>query len=585
MRVSFKWGEHHSSSQPPLIDRRLIKRADKKHLAVSKDGMDQKAMTKIAHRSEFYLYRLLYKGIRNGDVFINNSIEYRNFDDYLADETTWLQRNKHLQEAGLGWMRQPSETYLEEMERMLNDKIAVVGQRIANGNNTYVKRKPNTDKLLWSTAVSRKDDALTERFFAHFDRKTIVSVLRKVNEETGFLDHFKPESNRHLRIGTNIESLLACIIANGTFQGTHKFSTISNQKYQVLKRIENHCFHADALRQASDAITGSAVRLPIFGDFKLADKQTHSSADGQRFESKHGNPLVDRAPKYFGSKRGAIVYTLVASHFATNGKVISARSHESHHLFDVIHNNTSELKANIISSDTHGTNQFNHAILNAFGYQFTPRYAKFKHRFLSEFKLDFNSGASLSLAKPINWSLIKSEWNNIVRILLSLGMRTVQQSTLVKKLCSYKQKNSTMLALAEYNRVFKCLHLLEYADDKQLRQVIQESLNRGESLQSLKRALAALGGNQFRGRTPEEMQMWNGCANLLANCIVYYNAMIMSSFKSYCLSTGQEAQIKHLKSISPASWENIILNGRYDLSDNDESWDIESVVKSLDLAA
>ncbi len=48
-----------------------------------------------------------------------------------------------------------------------------------------------------------------------------------------------------------------------------------------------------------------------------------------------------------------------------------------------------------------------------------------------------------------------------------------------------------MLALAEYNRVLKCLHLLDYADDKQLRQVIQESLNRGEQLQGLKRALAA----------------------------------------------------------------------------------------------
>ncbi len=191
----------------------------------------------------------------------------------------------------------------------------------------------------------------------------------------------------------------------------------------------------------------------------------------------------------------------------------------------------------------------------------------------------------LSLAKPINWKLIKSEWENIVKIMLSLGMRTVQQSTLVKKPCSYKQHNRTMLALAEYNRVFKSLHLLDYADDKQLRQVIQESLNRGESFQGLKRALAALGGNQFRGRDPEEMGLWNSCANLLANCIVYYNMLIMSSFKSYCLNTGKENQIKLLRSISPASWENIILNGYYDLSDNDEYWDIESEIKNLNLAA
>ena len=111
--------------------------------------------------------------------------------------------------------------------------------------------------------------------------------------------------------------------------------------------------------------------------------------------------------------------------------------------------------------------------------------------------------------------------------MLSLGLRTVQQSTLVSQLCRFKQQNTTMLTLAEYSRVYKCLHLLDYADDKQLRQVIQESLNRGEQMQGLKRALAAVGGNQFRGRNPEEMALWNSCADLLANCITYYNAVVM----------------------------------------------------------
>jgi len=142
-----------------------------------------------------------------------------------------------------------------------------------------------------------------------------------------------------------------------------------------------------------------------------------------------------------------------------------------------------------------------------------------------------------------------------------------------------------MMALAEYNRVFQYLHMLAYADDKQLRQVIQESLCRGESFQGLKRALAALGGNQFRGRTPEEMAMWNSCANLLANCIVYYNAKIMSLFKTHCLTTGKPEQIALLKTISPASWEHIILNGFYDLYETNENWDIESQFERLEIAA
>ena len=96
--------------------------------------------------------------------------------------------------------------------------------------------------------------------------------------------------------------------------------------------------------------------------------------------------------------------------------------------------------------------------------------------------------------------------------------------------------------------------------------------------------MAALGGNQFKGKSPEDMILWNRCADLLANCIVYYNALLMSSFKSHCLNSEKADQLKYLRSISPASWEHILLNGIYDLAENDESWDIDSEIEGLDLA-
>lgn len=562
----------------PPMDGRIMKHRDKKYIKVA----DKK---RASNRSEWALYSAIYDGIRKGELFVENSLEYRSFDDYLVNNTLWRQRHKHLTDLGLDWMMNSKHEHLAQLKRLLQDKIVSVSSRICDGTNSYIRRKPNEDKLLWTRAVEAKDTALTEKFFSRFDQKTIVNVLRHVNAETGFLDKLRPQSTRHKKSAIDMECLLACLIANGTFQGTFKFASVSGQRYQELKRVEDDCFHHGALQEAISVITSDATRLAIFDDFRLSDGEIHSSADGQRFGSKHGNPLVGHAPKHFGLKRSGIVYTLVASHFATNGKVISARSHESHHLFDVVYNSNSELKAAVVSSDTHGTNQCNYAILNAFGYQFTPRYAKFKHRFLTEFDVKYDSGVELSMATDINWKLIESEWDNITKIFLSLGMRTVQQSTLVKKLCSYPKKNATMLALSEYNRVFKCLHLLDYADGKQLRQVIQGSLNRGEQLQGLKRALASLGGNRFRGKDPEEMQMWNACADLLANCIVYYNAKIMSSFKTHCINSDNEKQLVLLKNISPASWEHIMLNGFYDLAENDEGWDLDAAVRVVSLAA
>ena len=49
--------------------------------------------------------------------------------------------------------------------------------------------------------------------------------------------------------------------------------------------------------------------------------------------------------------------------------------HESHYVFDLLYNNTTDIQSGIHSTDTHGTNQVNFAVLHFFGHQFAPRYA------------------------------------------------------------------------------------------------------------------------------------------------------------------------------------------------------------------
>ena len=53
---------------------------------------------------------------------------------------------------------------------------------------------------------------------------------------------------------------------------------------------------------------------------------------------------------------------------------IGADDHESHFVFDILFNNSSDILPGVHSTDTHGTNEVNFAILDCFGYQFAPRY-------------------------------------------------------------------------------------------------------------------------------------------------------------------------------------------------------------------
>ena len=47
---------------------------------------------------------------------------------------------------------------------------------------------------------------------------------------------------------------------------------------------------------------------------------------------------------------------------------------ESHYVFDILFNNTTDIQPEVHSTDTQGTNEVNFAILHLFGYQFAPRY-------------------------------------------------------------------------------------------------------------------------------------------------------------------------------------------------------------------
>ncbi len=43
-------------------------------------------------------------------------------------------------------------------------------------------------------------------------------------------------------------------------------------------------------------------------------------------------------------------------------------------MFDLLFNNTTDIDPDMHSTDTHGTNEVNFALLHVFGYQFAPRY-------------------------------------------------------------------------------------------------------------------------------------------------------------------------------------------------------------------
>ncbi len=125
---------------------------------------------------------------------------------------------------------------------------------------------------------------------------------------------------------------------------------------------------------ANDYISNATAKLSIFPYYDVSEEGIHSSSDGQKYETRVETINSRYSPKYFGLDKGITAYSLVANHVPINGKIIGANEHESHYVFDLLYNNTSDIDPEIHSTDTHGTNEVNFAILYFFGYHFAPRY-------------------------------------------------------------------------------------------------------------------------------------------------------------------------------------------------------------------
>lgn len=550
------------------------------HYMYKQDNNGQKVL--IVDRYEFLVYRLLRNSLEAGDIFCLDSAKFRSFEDDLLDDRQWQQKEKLITEAGLTILNKPIFNHLAELENKLETRIIEVNQRIASGDNAYLKIKKRGLNSHWTLPYVSDPESTNHSFFGALKQIDIGSVLHYVNKHCQFIDAFEHVLGRYAKQTKEDRVIVACMIAWGTNMGLGRMGEISDISFSLLSATSDSFIRLETLKEANDRVSNATAKLPIFRYYDI-EEIIHSSSDGQKFETNINTINSRHSPKYFGLKKGIVSYTLVSNHIPVNAKIIGANEHESHYVFDILYNNTTNIQTDIHSTDTHGTNEVNFAILHFFDYRFAPRYKDIYNKVSKSF-YGFNQPSHYGdiLIKPvrkINTDLIVEEWDNIQRIILSLALKSTTQSIIIGKLSAYARKNKTKSALWEYDNILKSLYFLDYIDSLPLRKNVQRALNRGESYHKLRRAVSHANFGKLRFKTEQEQQIWGECGRLLANCIIYYNANILSNMLDYRESNGKDLDV--LKHISPVAWQHINLYGRYEFNKNPEPINMDVIIQEL----
>lgn len=535
---------------------------------------------------EYYLYQQLEKYLSARSIFIEDSIKYRSLESELIKDWTH-NKPKLLKQLKREKLNQSTSDFIRDIVEPLDEKIILVNEAIQSGENADVniKNEKNGD-ITWTLPYDKTLSDLNNPFYNELPLVSISRVLRYVDGTTNFMNKFTHIKSYHAKASMDECAIYAALIANGTNMGTLKMSHISDINYSSLASIEKNYLRLETLREANDVISNAISNLAIFQHWNLNSELLHASLDGQKFKAKKETILSRYSQKYFGFDKGVVAYSMIANHVPLITKIIGANDHESRHLFDLVYNNTSEVQPDIFSTDTEGANQLNFLLLYMIDRVFAPRYRSLTNK--SESIISFSDPSTFKdqLIKPkkqFNSKLVLSEEENVKHIIASLLVGETSQSNIVTKLSNTDFKSKTKLALWEMNAALLTEYLLDYIGNNALRHSVHGALNRGEAYHQLRRHIAKVNGGAFRGSNEKEITVWNECARLLSNAIIYYNAVMLTRLFQQSESQGNIELGNLIKRLSPVAWTHVNFYGKYEFLSSEESIDIDKMLGKISI--
>lgn len=123
----------------------------------------------------------------------------------------------------------------------------------------------------------------------------------------------------------------------------------------------------------------------------------------------------------------------------------------------------------------------------------------------------------------IDWKLIDKHWIELMQGAISISEGRLSSATLMRRLRSNSRKNRIYKAFREVGRSVRTVALLRYLADPALRARVTAATNKVESYNGFSEWFGF--GGVLAGNDPEEQEKLIKFNTLLANLVVFHNAL------------------------------------------------------------
>ncbi len=489
----------------------------------------------------------LKNALRSGDVWVQGSRQFKDFDEYLVpiEKFATLKLASELPLA----VATDCDQYLHDRLELLEAQLATVNRMAATNDlpDAIITTASGLKITPLDAAVPDAAQALIDQSAMLLPHLKITELLMEVDEWTGFTRHFT-----HLKTGDMAKDktlLMTTILADGINLGLTKMAeSCPGATYAKLSWLQAWHVRDETYSTALAELVNAQFRQPFAGNW---GDGTTSSSDGQNFRTGSKAESTGHINPKYGSSPGRTFYTHISDQYAPfSAKVVNVGLRDSTYVLDGLLYHESDLRIEEHYTDTAGFTDHVFGLMHFLGFRFAPRIR------------DLGDTPMIS-SDRLNIKAIRAHWDEILRLATSIKQGTVTASLMLRKLGSYPRQNGLAVALRELGRIERTLFILDWLQSVELRRRVHAGLNKGEARNALARAVFFYRLGEIRDRSFEQQRYRASGLNLVTAAIVLWNTVYLERATSALRAHGKALDDTLLQYLSPLGWEHINLTGDY----------------------
>ena len=424
----------------------------------------------------------------------------------------------------------PKKQSLDDHLKMLNDSIMTNKKvKITNKNGGHIKISPYEPQAE-SVNLSKLHEAIKKEY----GTINLIDILKEVELEIEFSEKlYTKASRKNLEKEVLRYRLLLCLYAIGTNTGLKCISSANdNVQYSELRYVKRLFLTVDNVRQAIVEVINKILEIRDPRVWGIAT--TGVACDSKKLSVWDQNLMVEFHARYKG--RGVMVYWHVEKKaLCIYSQLKTCSSSEVGSMIKGILDHCTNMDIDKAYMDTHGQSTLAFGVGEFLAFDLLPRlkniYSQKLYFSSSGQRKEYNN-LDLILKGPINWEIVKENYDEAVKHIVALKISTMEPDVFVKRFSKDNYQHPVFKAIIEIGKVAKTIFLCNYLMREGLRVEVHEAQNVVERLNSIMGFIfyGKMGEISTNIKTDQELSIV--CLHLLQASMAYVNTIIFQNVLS-----------------------------------------------------